>query len=201
MLFTLRELIDIVAMVAFVGFIFKDMFKQYAHDISSPEYYLNAGGFDWDGFKFAAMVTAPAIILHEFGHKFVAMLFGMIAQFNAAYMWLALGVILKLMGVGLIFFVPAYVRWGCPFGDAVCASTLGANPWIGSLIAFAGPGVNLILWLGSDYLIKHKKIEKKHLKFALLTAQINKFLFFFNMIPIPPFDGFGFVSNLLSWLF
>jgi len=129
------------------------------------------------------MAVAPAIILHEFGHKLIAVAFGLQASFNAAYGWLILGTLLKLMNFGFIFFVPAYVSFGCAgFGCVIL-------PWQNILIAFAGPLVNLLLWGVASVLLYQKGIKEQHRDILFLTKRINMFLFVFNMIPIPGFDG------------
>jgi len=191
---TLMEIIDIVIMSIIIGFIFKDFFSRLKHHVhDSPEalmHSLSKGRIDWDGMKIAIMLTAPAIILHELGHKIAAMAFGMQAVFHAAYGWLFLGVVLKLMNFGVIFFVPAYVSIsgrGTPLDFAI--------------VAFAGPGVNLVLWLGCLALVKYDIVKKR--KFVVLlsiTAKINMFLFIFNMLPIPGFDGHKVFSGLLRVL-
>jgi Zn-dependent protease len=185
--FTLIEVIDIVIMSLAIGFIFKDWFrkpKEYDYEPladSKPNKFIN-----WDNFKFAMLVTAPAIILHELGHKFVAMSMGLSATFHAAYTWLGLGVVLKLMGFPFVFFIPAYV-----------SHSAAALPWQSSLIGFAGPGVNLILFLASWYILKNaKKLTKTQHIALVLTKRINMFLFLFNMIPIPPFDGWHVFSGI-----
>ena len=183
-----QEIIDIVIMTVFVGFIFSDIFGRYHHkDTSDPiaAYTRPLKSERFENFKFAALVTAPAIILHEFGHKFVAIAFGLHATFHAAYTWLGIGLLLKLMNFGFIFFVPAYVSYPAL-----------ATPFQSMLIAGAGPFVNLAIWLGTAAYIKSGKAARKHLTFFALTSKINMFLFFFNMIPIPPFDGFHFFNSL-----
>ncbi|MBA3064032.1 hypothetical protein FP803_01200, partial [Candidatus Woesearchaeota archaeon] len=35
----------------------------------------------------------------------------------------------------------------------------------------------------------------------VITKQINMFLFIFNMIPVPPFDGGHFISGLMQTFF
>ena len=57
MFFTLLELFDMVVMTLAVGFIFMDLF---AHPGEK---------FNKKAFLFAILVAAPAIILHEFGHR------------------------------------------------------------------------------------------------------------------------------------
>lgn len=176
-LLTFSEIFDMIAMTAVVGYIFSDMFKKPAGDDYDPLTHFRAG-FDIGNFKFAAMVTAPAIILHELGHKFVALGFGLEAQFQAAWLFLGLALLMKLMNFGFIFIVPAYV------------SILGrASPLEFGLIAFAGPFVNLILWLFAAFAVKKHLFSKKYNIALLLTSRINMFLFIFNMLPIPGFDG------------
>jgi len=180
---TLMELIDIVIMTAVLGYIFMDVLRKPF----SPEDYIKLRRFDWKSFKFACLATAPAIILHEFGHKLFALSFGLEATFNAAYFWLGLALLLKLSKFPFIFFVPAYISI---FGDA--------SSFQYSLIAFAGPLVNLLLWLGSYIILKTMRIKHKYIPLLALTSRINMFLFIFNMLPIPGFDGFKVFSELLS---
>ena len=189
-LLSLKELFDIAVMTVILGVIFQDVFRRFRH----PYAFYGKPGFDWEGFKFAMMVTAPAVILHEFGHKFVAMAFGLSASFNAAYGWLGFGLLLKLLNVGFIFFVPAYVSISAPIGMSI-------SPFVYSITAFAGPAVNLVLWLGARYALNKNLVKKKYLALAYLTKQINMFLFIFNMLPIPGFDGFKVYSGLLQFIF
>jgi Zn-dependent protease len=188
MLITIAEIIDMVIMTAFVGYIFSDIFpkKQNFKDL----YTVKKSWFDWDSIKYAAMITAPGLILHELAHKFLALSFGMQATFQAAYIWLGLGLLLKLIGFGFIVIVPAFVQI---IGNG--------TPLMFSAISFAGPFMNLLIWLILEILIKKKVIPKKRLEMAYFAKEINKFLFIFNMIPIPGFDGFKVFSGLANVLF
>lgn len=200
MLFSISEILDIIIMALALGFIFKDAFIPRKQRIDTDNYdplahYRNMGQrYDMGGFIFAMMIAAPAILFHELGHKIVAINYGMNAEFHAAYFWLGLGVLLKLMNFGFIFFVPAYVS----------ISGAGMTPLASSVIAFAGPGVNLLLFLVPFLLLKNKqfvKRYKKHIALIFLTSRINLFLFIFNMLPIPGFDGWQVYSGLWSGLF
>ncbi|RMF06482.1 hypothetical protein D6764_02195 [Candidatus Woesearchaeota archaeon] len=183
---SVSELTDIVVMSFFVGFIFSDVFSRRTPSVMLdsegrpiPSY--SVSRWNWNDIKFAALATAPAVILHEFGHKIVAMLFGMGATFHAAYGWLILGVALKIIGFPFIFFVPAYV--------SIIGNT---SPLNYSLIAAAGPFVNALLWLSASLFEKNMgnmNLSSKQKALVVLTKQINKFLFIFNMIPLPGFDG------------
>jgi len=177
MLFTLREFIDIIVMIAAVGFIFRDMFKSH-------------GEFTRNSFWFACAVTAPALIIHEIAHKFVALAFGLQATFHAAYGWLGLGIILKLVNFGFIFFVPAYVSIEGAASDLASA-----------LIAGSGPFFNLFLFITAWLLLKQKKLKTRSFLLLQATKQINLFLFIFNMLPLPFFDGFKFYVGLWNVFF
>lgn len=176
-----REIIDIVIMTLAVGYIFMDLFRT-KHTT-----------FDRDAFLFACLVTAPALIVHELAHKFVGLGFGLEATFHAAYLWLAIGVVLKLMRSGFIFFVPAYVSIGGP---------LAVTPFQSALTAFAGPFLNFVLFAVSWGILKwQKKLDKRWFVFLQVTKQINLFLFVFNMLPIPGFDGLKVYQGIYALFF
>src|SRR3989344_673735 len=188
-LFSLAELANLVIMTLVLGYIFKDHFAKPANENYDPikSFSKHTG---YENFWYAVAVGAPAIVLHEMGHKFVAMAFHQQAIFYASMTGLALGILLKLLNFGFIVFVPGFV------------SILGnASPLQHSLIAFAGPGTNLLLWLISFILLKTNSVKGKIVPYLALTKNINLFLFIFNMIPIPPFDGFSVFSGIIQTIF
>lgn len=191
MIFTIAELFDLIAMTAIVGLIFMNLFRE---SIKPKEheplaYYKTGHSFDWNSFKFSIMAVAPAIALHELGHKFVAIGYGLQATFHAAYFWLFIGLALSLMNFRFIFFVPAYV-----------AITGEAGPLPYALTSAAGPFMNLLLWIGAVIALKSKKLKKKHFPLIHITKQINMFLFFFNLLPFGPFDGAKFFGGMIEYL-
>jgi len=176
MIITLREVFDIIAMTLLVGVIFSSFFRFLKKQKYNP---LEVkAGIDWESMKMAIIITAPGILFHELGHKFAALGFGIEATFHASYFWLMIGVILSLMNTGIIFFIPAYV--------SIASS---ATPLQNTIISFAGPFVNLLLYVMSFLLLRYNLVKRKNVPLVLLTKRINGFLFLFNMIPIPPFDG------------
>jgi len=183
MLITLMELFDAFIMTLAVGFIFMNLLNRF-----SQNYYIQR--FNWKIFWFACLIGAPAILLHELGHKFVALAFGMSATFHAAYLWLGIGILLVLMRSPFLFFVPAFVEM----------SGNGTNLGY-AMSSLAGPAVNFLLWMISLIVLKSTNVKKKHMAFWYLTKQINMFLFIFNMLPIPGFDGFQFFSHIFKFLF
>ena len=193
-LITLGEIIDLIIMTIFVGYIFSDIIPVRRENYDPLVHYKKR--FDFEGLKLAVMATAPAIIVHELAHKFVALGFGLNAVFYAFYretFTLFLGiltVISKLTGFGFMFFIPGFVS----------ISGNGTNLQF-AVTALAGPLVNLILWLGSMFLLKKKLYIKKHYLLLILTQRINMFLFIFNMLPIPGFDGYNFYIHLINAFF
>lgn len=167
-------------MVLIVGYIFYDQFKKEPLQI----------GFDWKAFNFACLAIGPPIILHEIGHKLVGIMFGMQAVFHAAWQWLILGLFLKLIRFNFIFFVPAFVR-----------ITGQGTPLQHSIIALAGPLVNLAIYGIAVLLLQKKTLKKNTYIFLHVTKQLNLFLFIFNMLPIPGFDGWQFYSGILTTIF
>ncbi len=134
------------------------------------------------------IAITPAVVLHEAGHLIVALIYGAKATFYASYGFLALGLVLKLANAPFLFFVPGFVTHSPLPGFPTAA------------VSFAGPAVNLILFLGSWYLLKNYqkyKIPEKYLQVLGFSKSVNLFLFAFNMIPIRPFDGGGVLMGLI----
>ena len=126
MIFSLGEIVGFIAVSFIVGYIFSHYFM--------PEKEKKV--FCIRSILFAAAITGPAIILHEIAHKFAALSFGLEATFHAAYMWLMIGIVMKALVPGFIFFVPAYV------------SIQGmSTPLTQTVVSVAGPLVNLALFL------------------------------------------------------
>ncbi|HME86818.1 MAG TPA: hypothetical protein VKE88_00185, partial [Candidatus Nanoarchaeia archaeon] len=158
-------------------------------------------------FLFSILIAGPAVMLHELGHKFVAIAFGHTATFfsaisinkllNEGVAFLDLPAFLMIMavvstyvGMGFFFFIPGYVS----FSSA-------ATPFQQFLIAFAGPGTNLMLWLTARWMIRNRRVPHKYFAIAFWTEKINMMLFIFNMIPFPGFDGYKVFSGLFQVLF
>ncbi|MFA5141475.1 MAG: M50 family metallopeptidase [Candidatus Woesearchaeota archaeon] len=182
MLFQSTEIFDILVMAAVIGYLFKDIFNRYGKQAYDP---LNQTT-DYRPFMYAVITVGSSILLHELFHKFIAMSLGLTATFHAAYNFLFFGLLLRLMGVGYIFFVPAYVSH---------TATTGLNS---ALIAFGGPLANLLIWLACYVIIKENMAKKKYLPLIYFTKYINGFLFVVNMLPIPGLDGFWVYTGLLS---
>ena len=113
-------------------------------------------------------------------------LYGLNAFFQTWPLGLAIGVILKLLGSGFMLLAPGYV------------TTIGATSSQSSLVAFAGPALNLLLFLIAYLIVEYKKdLSRGHALFWVYTKEVNKWLFIFNMLPIPPLDGYKAYGHFL----
>ncbi|MEM4336786.1 MAG: hypothetical protein QXG86_02160 [Candidatus Woesearchaeota archaeon] len=180
MIITLREILDFFLMSLIVGYIFSDIFRKDFKRV-----------IDLRAILIAASITVPAIALHELAHKFTAIAFNLQATFHAAYPWLMIGVVLKALNAGFIFFVPAYV-----------SITGTSTPLTQSIVAVSGPLMNLLLFLVSLVVLKLNILKNKnHIFIAVVSKKINGFLFVLNILPIPGFDGFHFFSGIIKTFF
>lgn len=181
MLITLEELLYITVLVFALGYIFSGYIR---YPVAQPA----TRKQQWQDIKFAALISAPAVVLHELGHKFVAMAFGLPAAFKIFWGGLGIGIFLRLVHSPFLILAPGYVT---------VPTDTAALPMM--LIALAGPLVNLALWLGSAYYLKtHKRLKRRTLVALLVTKRINMILFIFNMIPIPPLDGSKVLFGLME---
>lgn len=190
---TFNEIIQIILVSVILGFIFSGFIKVPWAKKKDELYAYQRPMFEWENIKFAILISAPAVIFHELGHKFMALFFGLPAQFNAFWGGLGLGVFLKIIHAPFIILAPAYVSF----------PAMGITNYQHLLIAFAGPFVNLVFWLGSRYYIKknHKKLSKKKYFTLFVFEKLNMWLFIFNMLPFPPLDGYHIYSNLYRIIF
>ena len=177
---SLIELIRLVIVTLAIGYIFSGFIRSPLIGYTKKDFIENI--------KFSMYVAAPAVILHEMAHKFVAIAYGINAEFFASYFGLGLGVLLKAIGSPILILVPGYV--------SISGATINQS----GIIAFVGPLTNLLLWVIATYLLTTKiRFSKKQLTLLFYTKKINIILFFFNMIPFGPFDGAKVFAALLGF--
>jgi Zn-dependent protease len=190
-LITLSEVIDIIVMTVAIGYIFSKVFRRSpTADYDPLEYYKKSGLLE--DIKYGAIIAAPAVVLHEFAHKFMAMAFGATATLHAPslfgipYGWYIAVIVMIHLNFPIIFLVGGYVSH----------TPLAAFP--SALVSIAGPLTNLILWVGGIFLIKNRVIPRKHYATVGMISKLNMFFFIFNMLPLPGFDGWNFLSALFN---
>lgn len=159
-------------MTVALGYIFSGFIPQprTLYKVISPTFNLQT-------FKYSCLIAAPAVVLHELAHKFVALAFGIPATFKMFPFGLVLGIILKLINSPFLIIAPGYVQLPA------------LQTPITRLIALAGPLTNLLIFLIALIVLKKVKLSNKYFLLWNLTKQINLILFIFNLLPIPPLDG------------
>ena len=188
MVFTMGELIDIVIMTIAIGYIFSTFVRRKPLSGYDPLTYYKRTPIIED-IKYGAMIAAPAIVLHELAHKFVAMGFGATAILHAPINWYIIIIIMRMLNFPLLFFVGGYV------------THTALPPLQSALVAISGPLMKLVLFLIARLIIRFKLVKRKYYEIITISGRLNMFLFVFNMIPLPGFDGFHFFSQLIKFIF
>jgi Zn-dependent protease len=129
---------------------------------------------------FALAALAPAFILHELSHKYVARHFGCWAEFRADPRGLKIGILIAL-AIGFVFMAP---------GAVMVAGKVSKKE--NGIIALAGPISNIILFgfglLAGGFLISLTSTSWVT-DLALFWLWGNAILGAFNMLPFGPLDG------------
>jgi Zn-dependent protease len=146
------------------------------------------------------LIGAAAIILaitvHEANHAFVAVSLGDDTPRRMGR--LTLNPLRHLDPLGTILLFVAHFGWGKPvlFNPA----NLRINPLLGSAaVSFAGPLANVLFAMLLVFLFRNLRptLDPIGQEFFAELLQINVLLAAFNLVPIPPLDGFGVVQGLL----
>ena len=172
-LITAQEIIDLAILTAALGYIFSGFIKR-PRDILD---YLRPS-LAFDDIKYAAMIVAPAVILHELAHKGVGLFFGFDSVLHISVWGLGIGIMLRFIRSPIIFFIPAFVT-------STAAHTF---PEQFAFLALAGPAANFALYWLSDWALLSKSWPKHNNAF-IISRRINLWLLILNMIPFGFFDG------------
>ena len=148
------------------------------------------GSLDYIAAAFIA--TATGFVLHEMGHKFVAMRHGYIAHFKIWTWGIALALIIAIVSQGQFIF-------GAP-GAVYIAPATGLLSYEyasqrsekrdNAVISAAGPGTNLAFALFFLFLIFVLPVNGFWSTVVSYGFTLNVGLGSFNMLPIPPMDGY-----------
>ncbi len=134
------------------------------------------------------------ITVHEFSHGFVATLFGDDVPRRAGR--LTLNPLKHLDPLGTLLILVGPIGWGRPMPINPAGMRHPNLGW--ALSSVAGPASNLLLatllilaidWGGAA-------IDRTVTPYVVWLLRINIGLAIFNLLPLPPLDGFGFVYGL-----
>jgi Zn-dependent protease len=143
------------------------------------------------------IATATGFIIHEMGHKFVAIRRGYVAHFRLWTRGLLLTLfIVVFSGGGIVFGAPGAVYIApvatAYYGYDSTSRTLDPEQE-NMVISAAGPGINLAFAVGFLSLLFISSSGFLHSGFlhtvAVFGFTLNVGLGSFNMLPVPPLDG------------
>jgi Zn-dependent protease len=139
-------------------------------------------------------IVIMSICLHELGHGFAALSQGDDTPRKTGH--LTLNPLVHMGLPSIIFLCLAGISWGAM---PVNVSKFRHPKWSNILVSAAGPMTNLIL--GLIFLIMIRLIDIYDstrlisLDFLYMAAIINLRLCLFNLVPLPPLDGFHIYSE------
>lgn len=152
----------------------------------------------------AFVAVATAFVFHEMGHKFVAIGRGYVAHFQIWLWGIALTLITAIAFQGAFIFGAPGAVYIVPAAAAYYgyySTQRQRNPQRDELaISAAGPGLNLAFALFFVIILAFTTFNKSSLvsQIAADGLSLNVGLGAFNMLPIPPIDGYKiFRSNII----
>jgi Zn-dependent protease len=160
--------------------------------------------YDLDQLPFVFIALAIAFAVHEYAHAAVAYWFGDDTAKRAGRVTLNPIVHLDLVGTILVLF--AGFGWAKPV--PVNRQNFQNPRLMGALVSVAGPLSNLLLCtLGIFVYILLQKfgviagadtgVAMAIMTFFTIYINLNLILFLFNLIPLPPLDGYRIIEDLV----
>jgi Zn-dependent protease len=195
--FSLAEIRSIVLawIVLSVGITFSDVLGLFSGMQGSLE--VIVAGF---------IATATGFIFHEMGHKYVAIRHGYLAQFRIWLWGIALTLITAVVSrggflfgaPGAVYITPAAIEY---YGYYSSTQKIRDPEKESMIISAVGPLINLAFALFFFALLNIVPANSFPEIVGILGFGLNLSLGSFNMIPIPPLDGYKvFRKNLLVGL-
>ncbi|MBD1874224.1 site-2 protease family protein [Nodosilinea sp. FACHB-131] len=146
-------------------------------------------------FRFTVIIIL-SITLHELGHGFAAIHQGDDTPIRTGHM--TPNPVVHMGWLSLIFLCLVGMAWG---EMPINPNRFRSRKWGEILVAAAGPGTNFAIAVVCIFVIHLIKASSAmsflSLEFFWLAAYINIGLGFFNLLPIPPLDGFHIFSELI----
>jgi len=175
--FSKKEIQDLLIAMVIISFAF-------AIALSTPSGY-SITAIDWAIFPLTLLISFLAIgsgfILHEMGHKFLAIRYGAWAEFRA-WMWGLMMALMMAVLVGVVFAAPGAVYIAGNITKEQNGKISAMGPMINMTFAFIFfPLVFITTGIFNTI--------------CFYIYYINAFLGVFNLIPLGPLDG----AKILSW--
>ena len=153
---------------------------------------------------FTLAILILSIIVHEVSHGYAANALGDPTAKLAGRLTLNPLPHIDLIGSVLVPVFLVISNAGILFGWAKPVPynpyNLRSQRWGEAIVAFAGPGVNILLAVLFGLLVRFGTgLPVPFINLATIAAYVNLFLGLFNLIPIPPLDGYTTLRGLLPY--
>ena len=146
-----------------------------------------------------AVALVVGITCHEFSHALVADFLG--DHRPRAMGRVSLNPIRHIDPLGAIFFIAAGFGWGRPVMVNAAAMRGGRRSM--AWVAAAGPVANIVVATLFAVVFRVMTLTGETVsdpaRFILVIVVLNVTLAFFNLLPIPPLDGYNFVMAFLPF--
>ena len=155
------------------------------------------------------VILILSVIIHELAHGYAALALGDPTAKLAGRLTLNPLPHIDILGSIIIPAILVLSSAGFVFG---WAKPVPYNPynfqkggkWGESFVAFAGPGVNIVIALFFGFLIRFAplfSLPPSFIEIASFIVFINILLAFFNLVPFPPLDGSKVIKPFLPFRF
>jgi Zn-dependent protease len=142
---------------------------------------------------YVALAVLTAFVFHELAHRQVAKKYGYVAFYKRWDTGIMIALLLGILGKAV-------------FGKAIVFAALGAvyiyapyQYWedkeAEGRISFSGPLTNIVIGIVAVLILKTMSLPLVATFALYYTAAVNFWLAFFNLLPIPPLDGY----KVLRW--
>lgn len=139
----------------------------------------------------AVAIVMISVTIHELFHALAALSQGDDTAAKSGR--LTLNPLVHMGLTSIILLLVAGIAWG----QTPVNPSRFRHPFSAALVSFAGPFANLLLLFGSVYVAGMENLPDAWRAFFGLSAVLNAFLFLFNMLPIPPLDGYGILETFI----
>jgi Zn-dependent protease len=143
------------------------------------------------------IIIVISIVLHELAHGFAAISQGDDTPETEGHITLNPVVHMGIPSLIMLMFV------GMSWGQMPVNPSNFRHKWSDAFVAAAGPLSNLTIAFTACAIIaisKTREITALSPEFFTMMAFINVFLFLFNLLPVPPLDGFTVISDIFPSL-
>jgi Zn-dependent protease len=147
-------------------------------------------------FRYVVIIVI-SIVLHELAHGFAALSQGDDTPETEGHITLDPVVHMGVPSLIMLMFI------GMSWGQMPVNPSKFRHRWSDAFVAAAGPLSNLAIAFIACVIIavaKTRDLAALSPEFFTMMAFINVFLFLFNLLPVPPLDGFTVISDIFPSL-